>query len=40
MVEEGKVAIIGCGKQAVKHIGGLRSDPRPPRAAHRATAHR
>jgi predicted dehydrogenase len=30
MAELKKVGIVGCGKQAVKHIGGLRSDPRPP----------
>lgn len=30
MAEVSKVAIVGCGKQAVKHIGGLRSDPLPP----------
>jgi predicted dehydrogenase len=30
MAELGKVAIVGCGRQAAKHIGGLRSDPRPP----------
>jgi predicted dehydrogenase len=30
MAEPKKVAIVGCGKQAVKHIRGLRSDPLPP----------